>query len=108
VDCSCLFICSLVFHVFASQLSDISGGLFFFIDPAATEIYTLSLHDALPISLGAAAGGDHGEHPAGRGRAGHGISSSIRDRGGGRGGGRGRHSSPTRRMTGATRCTPWR
>src|SRR5438034_7097631 len=24
--------------------------LFFFIDPAATEIYTLSLHDALPIS----------------------------------------------------------
>src|SRR5690606_30333251 len=35
-------------------------------------------------TLGAAAGGDHGEHPAGRGRAGHGISSSIRDRGGGR------------------------
>src|SRR5438477_9542948 len=25
--------------------------LFFFIDPATTEIYTLSLHDALPISL---------------------------------------------------------
>src|SRR5688572_32459293 len=28
--------------------------LFFFIDPATTEIYTLSLHDALPI-LGSAA-----------------------------------------------------
>src|SRR2546422_4110966 len=27
--------------------------LFFFNDPATTEIYTLSLHDALPISLGA-------------------------------------------------------
>src|SRR5437868_13474903 len=25
--------------------------LFFFTDPASTEIYTLSLHDALPISL---------------------------------------------------------
>src|SRR5688572_33200938 len=25
--------------------------LFFFSDPASTEIYTLSLHDALPISL---------------------------------------------------------
>src|SRR5438034_4948631 len=25
--------------------------LFFFIDPAPTEIYTLSLHDALPICL---------------------------------------------------------
>src|SRR3712207_7555559 len=28
---------------------------FFFNDTATTEIYTLSLHDALPISLGAAA-----------------------------------------------------
>src|SRR2546430_12478951 len=27
---------------------------FFFNDPATTEIYTLSLHDALPISLGLA------------------------------------------------------
>src|SRR5437870_6638961 len=26
--------------------------LFFYKDPATTEIYTLSLHDALPISLG--------------------------------------------------------
>src|SRR5205809_3123770 len=28
--------------------------LFFFTDPATTEIYTLSLHDALPISRGTA------------------------------------------------------
>src|SRR5690349_22217640 len=33
--------------------------LFFFNDPAPTEIYTLSLHDALPISHLAQAGGDH-------------------------------------------------
>ena len=26
------------------------GGVFFFNDTATTEIYTLSLHDALPIS----------------------------------------------------------
>src|SRR5437016_14501917 len=30
--------------------------LFFFNDPAPTEIYTLSLHDALPILLAALAG----------------------------------------------------
>src|SRR5256885_12319299 len=30
--------------------------VFFFNDTATTEIYTLSLHDALPISLAAAAG----------------------------------------------------
>src|SRR5438094_1046985 len=29
------------------------GFFFFFNDPATTEIYTLSLHDALPISAGA-------------------------------------------------------
>src|SRR5688572_32449074 len=29
---------------------------FFFDDPATTEIYTLSLHDALPISLASIAG----------------------------------------------------
>ena len=27
----------------------VGGGVFFFNDPATTEIYTLSLHDALPI-----------------------------------------------------------
>src|SRR5687768_18325824 len=30
--------------------------LFFFIDPPPTEIYTLSLHDALPIWIGASVG----------------------------------------------------
>src|SRR5580700_8258968 len=30
--------------------TDISGFFFFFYAPATTEIYTLSLHDALPIS----------------------------------------------------------
>src|SRR5689334_23500372 len=32
------------------RLSDPSVSSFFFNDPATTEIYTLSLHDALPIS----------------------------------------------------------
>src|SRR2546426_8739845 len=48
--------------------------LFFFNDTATTEIYTLSLHDALPISLPASSG---------RGRL------LVGDRGGGRLGGRG-------------------
>src|SRR5947207_11372058 len=33
-------------------------GLFFFTDPAATEIYTLSLHDALPICCRAEEGSE--------------------------------------------------
>src|SRR5947209_8795120 len=33
---------------------------FFFNDPATTDIYTLSLHDALPISLPAARHGEPG------------------------------------------------
>src|SRR3989449_1986202 len=37
-----------------------SCSLFFFTDPATTEIYPLSLHDALPISLGARFGFDAG------------------------------------------------
>src|SRR5690242_20945576 len=41
---------------------------FFFNDPATTEIYTLSLHDALPIS-----GGDGDEVPAQRRAAGDGV-----------------------------------
>ena len=36
------------------QLGGGGGGFFFFNDTATTEIYTLSLHDALPISFGAA------------------------------------------------------
>src|SRR5437667_5622516 len=42
---------------------------FFFNDTATTEIYTLSLHDALPIYRGAEQVVEHGdERPAGRGR----------------------------------------
>src|SRR3712207_7905329 len=48
--------------------------LFFFNDTATTEIYTLSLHDALPISLRRARGRGRaaalGRRPA-RGRPGH-------------------------------------
>src|SRR5258708_26629431 len=32
------------------SIRDVSNGTFFFNDTATTEIYTLSLHDALPIS----------------------------------------------------------
>src|SRR5260221_14100993 len=42
-----IYYCSFVF--FASHLSIFF--FFFFNDTATTEIYTLSLHDALPISL---------------------------------------------------------
>src|SRR5947207_10492885 len=38
--------------------------IFFFNDPATTEIYTLSLHDALPISAGA--GGPSGNGGSGK------------------------------------------
>src|SRR5437660_1922181 len=39
-------------HVYSSTLSHHSYlSSFFFNDPPTTEIYTLSLHDALPISL---------------------------------------------------------
>src|SRR5260221_5719066 len=38
---------------------------FFFNDTATTEIYTLSLHDALPISAGAATDGRGREHRLG-------------------------------------------
>src|SRR5205809_6417384 len=39
---SCILLCCCLIIFFTS--------FFFFIDPAPTEIYTLSLHDALPIS----------------------------------------------------------
>src|SRR3712207_7037734 len=80
--------------------------LFFFNDTATTEIYTLSLHDALPIwsgdgrrrrllDHGAGEGQDDGvvllgrsgrEGSGGRGRAG---GPAVQDRGGGRTGGGG-------------------
>src|SRR5437870_9560050 len=37
---------------------------FFFNDPATTEIYTLSLHDALPISVFNPVGGPGDDNPA--------------------------------------------
>src|SRR2546422_3151948 len=43
---------------------------FFFNDTATTEIYTLSLHDALPILLLRLGGTPSGEHGVGRLRAG--------------------------------------
>src|SRR5882672_9600590 len=40
------------YHAFLSRLEKSSVHLvFFFNDPATTEIYTLSLHDALPIPV---------------------------------------------------------
>src|SRR3712207_7885159 len=39
---------------------------FFFNDTATTEIYTLSLHDALPILGGPTAPEEPGPHPGGR------------------------------------------
>src|SRR3712207_8486078 len=41
---------------------------FFFNDPATTEIYTLSLHDALPICVSARGSGGTGEPPRRRDR----------------------------------------
>src|SRR5690349_24511123 len=53
-----LFHCSLLFFIF-----------FFFNDTATTEIYTLSLHDALPILPGPSFGRDR-VHDQGRSGAG--------------------------------------
>src|SRR5204863_8143696 len=47
--------CSGMVHVVCDSLlcyADAIAFLFFFNDPATTEIYTLSLHDALPIYAG--------------------------------------------------------
>src|SRR3712207_7608532 len=68
---------------------------FFFNDTATTEIYTLSLHDALPIWLGlpagaaAAGGGRPGVAGAGADRAGRVRAGDRGDGEGGRGGGAG-------------------
>src|SRR5258708_39110313 len=44
--------CSLILVLIVSPLwPNLSACLFFFNDTATTEIYTLSLHDALPIFL---------------------------------------------------------
>src|SRR5258708_39176239 len=41
---------STVYFIFLSMLLPLLSFFFFFNDTATTEIYTLSLHDALPIS----------------------------------------------------------
>src|SRR5690625_7744877 len=46
----CLFLLLFFFFVISSVVS--CSFFFFFNAPSPTEIYTLSLHDALPISLG--------------------------------------------------------
>src|SRR2546422_4180455 len=58
---------------------------FFFNDTATTEIYTLSLHDALPISVRTGAGGAvplaapaRGEEPPGRARGHHRQPGAVR------------------------------
>src|SRR5688572_33058307 len=57
------------------MFSSLSSFFFFFNDPATTEIYTLSLHDALPIygrgprRVGRARGGRRGGGAAGAARA---------------------------------------
>src|SRR2546428_13056872 len=43
--------CCVVFYFYCCMLSRLLVIFFFFNDTATTEIYTLSLHDALPISL---------------------------------------------------------
>src|SRR5438034_11334203 len=52
-----MYLISTVVSSFVCLLSYVSvllsSSLFFFNDPATTEIYTLSLHDALPISQAA-------------------------------------------------------
>src|SRR5215475_14684476 len=61
---------------------------FFFNDTATTEIYTLSLHDALPISAGRpsdrrVAGRGHGDGARGRPAGGR-AAGRVRERGSGR------------------------
>src|SRR2546430_16534065 len=57
----------------SDQLVTTSLFVFFFNDTATTEIYTLSLHDALPISVGSY--GRTRVRPSRRGR--HGASTAI-------------------------------
>src|SRR5437588_10864487 len=45
----CVYLCLSVFSVFSSLVCLFFFFFFFFNDTATTEIYTLSLHDALPI-----------------------------------------------------------
>src|SRR3989442_8629440 len=60
-------VCSFFFLFYFLDCFPLSFFFFFFNDTATTEIYTLSLHDALPISLVA----DHQELVAFLGELGH-------------------------------------
>src|SRR5947199_8089952 len=51
---------TLICFIFCNVLSSCVCFLFFFNDTATTEIYTLSLHDALPISTGRRCGPRNG------------------------------------------------
>src|SRR2546427_9815859 len=55
-------LCTLFSCILHITLAPTSCFFFFFNDTATTEIYTLSLHDALPISIGAAAPAAIGHH----------------------------------------------
>src|SRR2546427_1776245 len=59
-----------MFFCFLCSLHDL---FFFFNDTATTEIYTLSLHDALPISLVDPGAGDACPHAGRAGRQGAGL-----------------------------------
>src|SRR5438876_9952458 len=51
----CRYITTTYYDLFASEILTLAFFFFFFFnDTATTEIYTLSLHDALPICLGLA------------------------------------------------------
>src|SRR5205807_10479550 len=56
-----LMILSLLFIFFRFMYFSLFSFFFFFNDPAPTEIYTLSLHDALPISDGRASIGSQNQ-----------------------------------------------
>src|SRR5438067_6178113 len=60
---SLLLTCCCISFIFSSCLSSSFFILFFFNDTATTEIYTLSLHDALPIYGGPARRLDLGREP---------------------------------------------
>src|SRR2546422_3885598 len=72
--------------LFSSSFSALIPSFFFFNDTATTEIYTLSLHDALPISSPAQNRGDLRRRARQRGRRssrdapGHGHEHPRRDR----------------------------
>src|SRR5207249_10856766 len=79
---------SLVHTIFRSVISSHPSSLFhffFFTDPAPTEIYTLSLHDALPISRCGRAAGENragNRRPTARNCGNHEVADGANARGG--------------------------